>query len=63
MIHKNAEIFCRKKNVSSFCTAKATQFFSAKITEYCMLGADIAERPKGVLVDHSKRTFGMTVLF
>ena len=29
MIHKYAEIFCWK-NVSSFCTAKATHIFSAK---------------------------------
>ena len=29
--------FLLKKNVSSFCTAKATHIFPAKISEYCML--------------------------
>ena len=29
-MRKYAEIFCWKKNVSSFCSAKATHIFSAK---------------------------------
>ena len=36
VISKYAEIFWWK-NVSSFCSAKATHIFSAKISEYCIL--------------------------
>ena len=36
VIRKYAEMFCWK-NVSSFCSAKASHIFQQKISEYCIL--------------------------